>query len=133
MNSLSNAKTGNTINFSRPRAEFYVANYFDKAGVLATIIIALMQMVFSPGAVAPIRWLYVLFIWAIWSFLVSLIFRRMAYRMTFDLDKKEVIFSLFRRERSLTVNFKDIRRIHLNIYIAFVLEKRKVFFRQSGE
>ncbi len=122
-------KSRDIVVFSRPREEYYFVKYAGKFGVLAMIIISIIQMLFFPTAtIPPIRWVFVILFFIFLDLLIKMIFRRFAYRLLFNPALNEVSFLLYRSKKPLTVNTKGINRIHINVYITFVLEREKLFY-----
>jgi hypothetical protein len=123
--------SGNRVIFSRPREEYYAIKYGGKFGVIAMILISLVQMSFFPNAsIRSTTWLYAISFMVFICLLMEIVFWRFAYRISFDQESGEVTLFLYRSKKPLTANIRSINRIHINFYIAFSFERRKVFYNE---
>ena len=55
--------------------------------------------------------------------------RKFAYKITIDFESRQIEFYMFRDRDVVTSNFDDIISIKVNFYITFIMENRKIFYK----
>jgi hypothetical protein len=114
--------------FERPKAEVYIANYIDKAGLLILIITFISDIVSQQPSIKINDWILVFILIIIFMGLFEIFFRRVAYRMSFNFDTNEITFSFFRHRKGVTAKIEDIKEIRMSAYITFMINDKKVYY-----
>lgn len=58
---------------------------------------------------------------------------KFAYQVVFDFDNKLIIFSLYRKNRSISFNLNELKVIRINWFIIFVFNDGKTIWYKSDE
>jgi hypothetical protein len=124
-------KAGDMVTFYRPREEYYFIKYGGEFGLVVMIIISLIKVLFFPvDAIPPVRLVFLVLFMIFLCLVIKIIFRRFVYRMSFNTNSGEVVFLLHRDKKPIITNRKNINKIHINLYITFFFEGKKVFYNE---
>jgi ATP-dependent Zn protease len=103
--------------FERPKAEVYIANYIDKAGLLILIITFISDIVSQQPSIKINDWILVFILIIIFMGLFEIFFRRVAF-----------CFFFFRHRKGVTAKIEDIKEIRMSAYITFMINDKKVYY-----
>ena len=124
-------KTDNLYIYSKPKVVPLIANYIDKAGILAVAATATTQIIFFPDAnIEPIRWGYVLLILVTISLTMEFGLRIFAYKITIDTEKSIIQFELLRSAGTVKADINKINAIEIGFYISFIFDERRVLYNE---
>ena len=126
MNTIENKK--DHYIFSRHIIELYFIRYCDKVGLLIIAMVYIIAILNGDAIENPTGWFLALPLILFIMLLPNLIFRKIAYKITFDLNDQKLTFYLFRRHKSISCNIENLKQIYLGFYIAFVFKEKKFFY-----
>jgi|GEM_PF-2827105 len=119
-------KAENLVVFSHPKSGVIIANNFHKFGLVGTIIVLLIVYFNLVTPRYPILAYILSFLPLFASLIVEIVLSKFAYKISFDLDKNEITFFMFRNKGSIKLNIKQIEKVYLNAYITFVFDDMKI-------
>ena len=129
-NMIDEDENKNVFVYSRSNIERVVINNFDKAGLLGSIIgLGIVASDFSSFP-RPTLAVIVALIPLLTAITVSVFFSKFAYKISFDFNKKEVSFYMFRKKGTVTLSIKDIEKVNLNVYITFYANNRIIKYNE---
>lgn len=107
--------------FSRTKNEVFFANYFDKC---AYVIIALVSFIYiALGYPNSFKSVFYTLVFVIpFLILFATHFKKTAYKLVFDLRKKEVEFHMFRNGGIISNSLENIQKVQNGGYIKFCLK-----------
>jgi hypothetical protein len=120
----------NLVVFSQPKSGVIVINNFDKFGLVGTIIVLLIVYFNLATPKYPILSYILAFIPLFASVIVVIFSSNFAYKISFDLNKNEVCFFMFRKKGTVTLCIEDIEKVNLNVYITFYANKRIIKYNE---
>lgn len=114
--------------FSRSNLERHIINYIDKVGFLVLLVALIAEIIFGQPLEQPFRWFTTLLFLLALLYTFGRIFRRFAYKISFNIDKNEFTFSMLRKRGTFVVKQDNITKIHVNFFITFYFEGKKIIF-----